>query len=153
MCISCNGHGLIRLISGAIVLWKSHSSWVWWFSAGRFTHLICLRLWWPRLVDDRNLWIPLTVIPMIDIQFRMLPRLPALLCKFMWMLVVFDIRYSEISCDVITHVVMTYQDRCLIIWLYCWGNVLSNVVYWRYVCIILYSLQINISYDNGLAPT
>ena len=50
-------------------------------------------------------------MPMIDIEFPMLPRLPALLCKLLWMLVVFDIKCSEISCDVITYVVVTYQDR------------------------------------------
>ena len=51
------------------------------------------------------------MMPVIDIEFPMLPRLPALLCKFLWMLVVFDIRYSEISCDVIAHVVMTVPNH------------------------------------------
>ena len=36
------------------------------------------------------------MMPVIDIEFPMLPRLPALLCKFLWMLVAFDIRGSSL---------------------------------------------------------
>ena len=83
-------------------VWKFRSGVAWWilcmdvFVSRRSHELAASRTSFVHGCGDRDLLMteadlqrPVTVMPMIDIQYPMLPRLPALLCKFLWILVVF----------------------------------------------------------------
>ena len=70
-------------------------------------------VWWPRPVQWPETCYRWWTFSSCSLCCPAYPHCFVRLCRY----VVFDIRCSEISCDVITHVVMMYQDRCIIIFI------------------------------------